>query len=409
MKNKKVFVISPGSQPEMIQIAQSLSENEIDFKFFTAGVISDESMLLRITNKFRCNEKMHNLLLLRMRRLPKSHLKNIGFFLEVLIFLADERIRAGLIKFRNFWFAIRVTPYIFFFRPKLVITQAHSNAILIALAKRLKIQTMLNISIAHHDWMLSEFEYESRLNPEWSIFLQHDRLSRFERINLENEIKSADFFLASSSFTVDTFVAHGCDRTKFHIVPLGFDSSTFISKSEPSHRSGIIYVGQLTQRKGISYLIDVYHKVNESNRVDLKIIGRDTGQMASKFSQLGIPIRSHMNHSSLNEEMLRSKYLLLPSLAEGFGLSALEAMATGMIVIISNRTFGNDIISNGVNGYVVDARDTISIANIILTIESDSNLASNLSNAAADTAKLFTWKNYRDNVFLIVRSKLNYL
>jgi glycosyltransferase involved in cell wall biosynthesis len=179
-------------------------------------------------------------------------------------------------------------------------------------------------------------------------------------------------------------------------------------QAQPSDRSGIIYVGQLTQRKGISYLIDSYHKVNASCVVDLKIIGRDTGQMATKLSKLRLPIHSHMNQTSLNEAMLHSKYFLLPSLAEGFGLSALEAMATGLIVIISNRTFGNDIITDGVNGYVFDPRDTVSVANIILEIERDLDLASRLSEAAVHSAKQLTWETYRQKVFSIIRSKLKY-
>ena len=394
--------MSPGSQPEMIQIAYALMNSNFEMKFLTCGVISKQSIKFRLLNFLQLGT-VQKKIRRRVQQIPSKKLKNVGFLLEILVFISNEKYRATLIKVRNLWFSIRTVPYIFYYRPSLVISQGHSNSISIYFARKMRIRTLLNVSIAHHDWMVSEFEKESRINPGWSKFLQHHQISRYERYHLDREIKNADFFLASSSFTVSTFQQQGIDQEKFFIVPLGFDIDKFKNQVEYEERKGLIFVGQLTQRKGISYLIDAFQVISRDHPVQLEFIGRDTGGMRNKLENIpGVSLIPHMNQEDLNTKMQMAKYLFLPSLAEGFALSALEGMACGLIVIISDRTFAQDIISNGENGYILDPRDVEGIVKVYKLLESNSILATKVSRCAKATVEEFTWKNYQDKVYSII-------
>ena len=66
--------------------------------------------------------------------------------------------------------------------------------------------------------------------------------------------------------------------------------------------------------------------------------------------------------SELRRIYLNADVYVLPSLAEGFGLTALEAMACGLPVILSEHTFAHDIVTDGKEGYVVPIRDADAIA-----------------------------------------------
>ena len=408
LKKRKrfVFILSPGSQPEILELALALQSREIPFRFFTSGVISKESYLFKTLDFFVhlfVSEKLSK----RTSDIKKTNVRNIGLIIELLISIANENFRSHLIKFRNWWYAFRVIPLVVILRPKLVIAQAHSNSFPIFIAKKLGIPTLLNVSIAHHDWMLEEFKTEKRLNPEWGDFLQHDSVERYERQHLNREIENADYVLASSSFTVKTFEEYILGAKEFFVVPLGFDSSKFHQALDLNNRNGILYIGQLTQRKGISYLIKAYSEFSPLGDSKLTIIGRDTGEMHSKLHLLqNVSVESHMNHDELSVQMKRSKIFVLPSLAEGFALSALEAMASGLVVIVSDRTFAADIISDGVDGYIVNPRDCSRIAEILELIDNDKELASMVSRNAVNTASKFTWAEYRAKVALVIEEIL---
>ena len=56
---------------------------------------------------------------------------------------------------------------------------------------------------------------------------------------------------------------------------------------------------------------------------------------------------------------------MLPSLVEGFALTAIEAMACGVPTVVTSHTFGTDVITDGVDGYVVPPRHSPAIAEVL--------------------------------------------
>jgi len=247
--------------------------------------------------------------------------------------------------------------------------------------------------------MLKEFAHEKLVNPIWAKHLQHDKVGFYDGWHLRQEIRNSDYFLASSSFTIKTFQEQGISGEKFLLVPLGFDPSRFHSKAENGLRSGFIFVGQLTQRKGISYLLESFKAISKVSSATLQIVGRDTGDFRTILqAQPGLRIHSHMSQSEVANLMQQARVFVLPSLAEGFCLSAIEAMASGLVVILSNRTGVHDIVQNGKNGFIVDPRDTEKIAELMLTLDSNPTLASQISIQASLTASEYTWEKYRHSV-----------
>jgi len=83
--------------------------------------------------------------------------------------------------------------------------------------------------------------------------------------------------------------------------------------------------------------------------------------------------------------------LVLPSLAEAFGLVVGEALSTGTAVIVSQNCGAADLIIDGFNGYVVPIRSAEAIAARLVELADDSEKLSALKHNAVFSAGRTTW------------------
>ena len=85
---------------------------------------------------------------------------------------------------------------------------------------------------------------------------------------------------------------------------------------------------------------------------------------------------------------LRWSILFIPSRYEGFSLSLIEGMSQGLIPVVYPVGVAEEIIQNGINGYIVKSqKEAVEATNTILQ---NDDLRLKLSQAARDTAKNFT-------------------
>ena len=84
-----------------------------------------------------------------------------------------------------------------------------------------------------------------------------------------------------------------------------------------------------------------------------------------------------------------AKLLVYPSLYEGFGLPALEAMACGTPVVASNRSSLPEVV--GTAGLLVDPLDVTAIAGAMSRLLTDEALHRQLAEAGRRQAAKFTW------------------
>jgi len=85
---------------------------------------------------------------------------------------------------------------------------------------------------------------------------------------------------------------------------------------------------------------------------------------------------------------------VLPSLVEGFPMTGLEAMASGLPAIVSENTFGGDVIDDGENGYVIPIRDAGAIADRLARLAAQPDLRHRMGVAARRRAEYFTWARF---------------
>src|SRR4029077_855471 len=168
----------------------------------------------------------------------------------------------------------------------------------------------------------------------------------------------------------------------------------------------VTFVGQIGQRKGLSYLLDGFEAAGIPQS-ELLLVGRPIGGTATWRNLENVRHLPQQPRSALPEVYGRTDVFVLPSLVEGFGLTPLEAMSCGKPVIVSDHTFGRDVIEDGVNGFVVPIRDSEAIADRLKLLGSDPTYRSRMGEAARRTAEGYSWATFGDRVADAVASSVS--
>jgi glycosyltransferase involved in cell wall biosynthesis len=120
--------------------------------------------------------------------------------------------------------------------------------------------------------------------------------------------------------------------------------------------------------------------------------GSDRNRIEQTIAQCNAPVTMHGAIASPQAALSQSGLLVLPSLAEGFGLVLIEAMAAGVPVVATDVPGIRDVVRDGNTGLLVPPADSVSLAAAIRRIVDDRDLRQHLiSTAAADTRERFTW------------------
>ncbi len=241
---------------------------------------------------------------------------------------------------------------------------------------------------------------ESELQPAWRGTLNALKDSDAKLVRKDREIELADTIFVASSFTRKTLEAYpGFNDGTRKVVVLPYGTPTPVTServlTDLDAPLRLIYVGSLTQRKGIAYLAEAVRKLERA--VTLTLIGRKVGQSEAldRFCTEHRWIES-LPHTQILEEIGRHDVLVFPSLFEGFGLVIGEALSRGVPVITTSHTGGPDILRDGQDGFIVPVRDAEAIVERVLALHGDRELLRTMSASALERAGQFTWQRYRD-------------
>ena len=199
-------------------------------------------------------------------------------------------------------------------------------------------RAVLNYPIAHHRWQYRFYAEQARLRPDYAAALPDFGDTDAHAALLDREIELADDILVGSAFVKETFVSVGISPSKLHVVPYGADLDRF-SPSARARATGdpfrVLFVGQIGERKGMSYLLDAYRRFQDSG-TELHLVGNHVSS-SDVYRRDRDLIRHTANvpQSALPALMREADVFVLPTLVEGLGMVVIEAMACGVPVIVT--------------------------------------------------------------------------
>ncbi len=183
----------------------------------------------------------------------------------------------------------------------------------------------------------------------------------------EAEYAAADRITVPSGFVYRTFVGEGVAPEKLRKLPYGVNLSRFGPDGAPDEgRFDVLFVGYFGLRKGVQYLVQAFEKVQHPAK-SLTFVGLISNEVLDMLRQRklwpeGARAIGPVPQSSLKTLMSRSHVLALPSVEEGLALVLEQAMACACPVIASTNTGAEDIIEDGVEGFIVPIRDVDALA-----------------------------------------------
>lgn len=218
---------------------------------------------------------------------------------------------------------------------------------------------------------------------------------------LRQEALEADFAIVASSVTRRSLVGAGFPEDKIAVVPYGVDAGPERSPVPrgAGHPLRLLCLGQIVQRKGLSYLLEAMQRL-KGRPVELVLIGRGLKDQAllDAYPDVNLRVLYDAPRAEVEKELRAADVFVFPSIAEAFGLAILEAMAAGLPVITTVNTAGPDIITDGREGFIGPIRDVDFIVRKIEWFLEDPRRAVEMGRAARQTAEHFTWQRFRDGI-----------
>jgi glycosyltransferase involved in cell wall biosynthesis len=233
--------------------------------------------------------------------------------------------------------------------------------------------------------------------PEWIPTLTGFRDSEEKLNRKDEEIKLADRIFVASRFTALTLQDFPSALPPIEVIPYGFPpvcmkrDYTGFSGNRPLK---LLFVGGLSQRKGLANIIAAVDAIGP--RVQLTIVGQ---KASNSCRALDAALNRYkwipsLPNSEILQLMQQHDVLVFPSLFEGFGLVITEAMSQGTPVITTDRTAGPDLISQGENGWIVEAGSSEALIRCIEELLSQPKQVSAAGKAAMEAAKIRPWEVY---------------
>lgn len=207
------------------------------------------------------------------------------------------------------------------------------------------------------------------------------------------ELKEADNIFISSKFIFDTFKEKRIDKEKLHTIPLGVDIEKFKPNNKEKSKFRIIFVGQVSIRKGIPYLLEAFENMPKSELFLIGHVMKDMRKIIKKYDK-NKQIKIIKYFPDLNYLYNSSSLLVLPSIEDGFGLVVPEAMACGIPVIVSSNVGAKDLIKSGKEGFVVPVADSKKLKNKIMYFYENRKEINRMGRNARIKAENYTWKTY---------------
>ena len=207
-------------------------------------------------------------------------------------------------------------------------------------------QKSVPLVVTFHNYVLDSFmrTYSSKLQ---NIHYQTD-LKWFTKkaVNLANEIT------AVSQFTADLVKHELGVNQKIRVIYNGIDESSFTPSLGNTRANGeikVLFSGNLSSRKGEQWLLPILNKLNTNVSILYTSGLRGAGALAGHPRLVNVGRVPYKDMPALYQS---ADILLFPTVREGFGLAAAEAMACGLPVVATNCSALPELIDDSKGGFL---------------------------------------------------------
>jgi glycosyltransferase involved in cell wall biosynthesis len=211
------------------------------------------------------------------------------------------------------------------------------------------------------------------------------------------EYEMADFIAVPSTFAANTFVSNGVPRAKIFVNQFGVDLMLFSNAIHPRslHRPTglqVLHVGRVGPRKGVHYLMDAVRRIPDAH---LTLVGALEPGMDVHVRKSHVTVTGPVAGKDLPRWYRKADVFCLLSVEEGLALVMAQAMAMGLPIVATSNTGAEDLIEDGVHGFIVPARDPAAAADRLQLLADAPQLRQEMGRRGrARVLEGFAWADY---------------
>lgn len=241
------------------------------------------------------------------------------------------------------------------------------------------------------------------------------RQNKIKRFLLKKNLDASDMIMSTSKCMAEETLKY-TRKSNITVTPFGVNTDIF---SPPRARKSdgpvrIVFVKSIAEPYGLEFLIDAVSKLVNGGihdiRLDIYGDGDKTEEMKKLASTSGVDditfFHGRIEHTRVAEVLKASDIMCVPSLAESFGVSAIEAMACGLPCVTSDAPGLAEVMEDGITGFIVPAGSSQKLAEKLNVLIEDEALRKSMGlNGRKRVLEYYDWKNN----FLTYRNALTML
>lgn len=261
--------------------------------------------------------------------------------------------------------------------------------------------TIMDVSSATRPWMRQVYTQDMNIYNYDDIYREEPDLWNEQIINdVRSDLKHCQYFLVASSVVKESLVFCGVKPEQIKILPYGVDADKFIPiiHTNSVNKLVLIFVGRICKRKGIHHLLYCARELKD--KIDVILLGNIdfASDLYKEYKDdANISFTGFIDRDRLKEHYAHADVFVLPSLSEGMSLAGLEAMALGMPILCSDHSGINDLVENGINGYVFQTGNREDLKSKICWFIENKSKCCSMGKRSREIALEHTWERYYDD------------
>jgi glycosyltransferase involved in cell wall biosynthesis len=277
-------------------------------------------------------------------------------------------------------------------------------------AKKLGIKCIYDLPIAYHTHLQELLHEEAARKPNWAFTLGggiNDSEKKLER--KKKELELADTIVVASDFVRHSLPNWAKDKIIIQSpfgTPLSPDDFILKDKSVTIKKLRVLFVGSMTQRKGLSDLFDAMQFVDKGE-VELVVLGSLAAPLSFYTDQVEFTYEPTRSHNKVLDLMRSCDVFCLPSIVEGRALVIQEAMSQGLPIIITANTGAEDLVIDIETGFLVPIRDPKALADKINWFVANRNKIFQMGKKAKELADTYSWEKYAATICNELNANVN--
>ncbi|WP_336728400.1 glycosyltransferase family 4 protein [Cellulosimicrobium cellulans] len=174
------------------------------------------------------------------------------------------------------------------------------------------------------------------------------------------------------------------------------------ARSGPVREPVVVAVGRIEHVKGFDLLVDAFASSPLRDRARLVVVGdgSEAGALRRRVASAGLTDRvelpGRLDPSEVAARLAAADVVVVPSRADAAPLVVLEAWRSGRPLVATVRGGPPEIVTDGVDGVLVDPQDTQALATAVLGLLDDPERAQRIGAAGRRRVEDFTWERVVD-------------